>query len=120
MNQFYSWCLVIFLSIIWLVVLPLVFNIAKSKEKYRLYSTIGIRTTNAVKSSETWKYAQKTAARYAIFCGIVQFVFSAAILGLNLFSKNLFLVVVTSLFVLLMISLVLFVEQQLKKIAHSR
>lgn len=119
MNQFYSWCLVLFLGAVWLVILPSVFSIAKSRDKYRLHSTFGIRTTNAVKSFDSWKIAQSTAARYAIVCGIIQLVFSSALLWLDLFSENLFPIIVTLVFVLLMVMLVYFVEQRLKKVNCS-
>lgn len=115
MNQFYSWCLVIFLSVVWLVILPLVFNVAKSQDKYRVSSTIGIRTTNAVNSFENWKLAQSSAARYAVVCGTIQLILSATLLWLNLFSENLFPIIAASIFIVLMILLVYLVEQQLKK-----
>lgn len=114
-----DWILLFVTSVVWWVILPFTFDIAKSNNRYRCNSVIGFRSTLAVGSWKRWKLAQTRAKKFSLIAGIIQFVIAVPILATNKISEETGALMIAGLMFLLLAAQFIYVQRHLKKACYS-
>lgn len=114
-----DWILLFVTSVVWWVILPFTFDIAKSNNRYRCNSVIGFRSTLAVGSWKRWKLAQTRAKKFSFIAGIIQFAIAVPILATNKISEETGALMIAGLLFLLLAAQFVYVQRHLKKACYS-
>ncbi|MGM0215872.1 hypothetical protein [Enterococcus sp. AZ109] len=114
-----DWVLLFVVCVVWWVILPFQFDVAKSNNRYRIHSVIGFRSTLAVGSWRWWKMAQTWAKKFSFTAGIIQFVVAVPILASNRISEETGAMMIAAMLFLLLAVQFVFVQHKLKQVCYS-
>lgn len=114
-----DWVLLFVVCVVWWVVLPFQFDVAKSNNRYRMHSVIGYRSTLAVGSWKRWKMAQAWAKKCSYIAGIIQFIVAVPLLASNRISEETGAVVIAAMLFALLAAQFVYIQHKLKEVCYS-